>query len=77
MTGADSEEDSKQIRVVLSMRQQAATGALPSIQTKANVNAKVIDVIGFICFLYTKDNMQPPLQPNVDVYSLYLGKTTL
>lgn len=74
VAGADSEADSKQIRIFFSMRQKTADGTLPFIRTKVNSNAKVINVIGFICYLYTKENMQPQLQPNVDAYSLYLGK---
>lgn len=52
-------------------------GEMPFIQTKVKSSAKVIDVIGYICYIYTKQNRQPPLQPNVDVYSLYLCKKSL
>jgi hypothetical protein len=52
-------------------------GAVPSISTKVKSQAKVIDVIGYLCYLYTKQNKQPPLQHDVEAYSLFLGKTYL
>lgn len=74
IAGADSVDDSKKIRVYLPMSQKLVDGGLPYISTKVKSNAKVIEVIGFICYLYTKQNRQPALQTNVESYSLFLGK---
>ena len=72
--GGDSEEDSKSVQVFLSMCQKLEDGSLPHISAKVKSSAKVIEVIGYICCVYTKQNRQPPLLPNVDLYMLYLGK---
>ena len=73
--GGDSEEDSKSLQVFLPMCQVSEdSSTLPYISTKVKLTAKVIEVIGYLCYLYTKQNRQPPLLPNVDVYMLYLGK---
>jgi hypothetical protein len=48
-------------------------GTLPFLVTKVKSVARVVDVVGFVAYTYTKQNRQPPLEPNVDVYSLYLG----
>jgi len=47
----------------------------PSISAKVKSQAKVIDVIGYLCYLYTKQNKQPPLQHDVEAHSLFLGQT--
>ena len=74
IAGADSVDDSKQIRVYLPMSLKLTDGGLPFVSTKVKSSAKVIEVIGFICYLYTKQNRQPPLHTNVESYSLFLGK---
>ena len=76
IAGADSVDDSKMIRVYLPMSQKLVDGGLQFISTKVKSSAKVIEVIGFICYLYTKQNRQPQLQNNVESYSLFLGMTS-
>ncbi|KAK4320781.1 hypothetical protein Pmani_008376 [Petrolisthes manimaculis] len=36
--------------------------------------ARVIDLIGLICWLYTKENRQPPLRGGVDHYALHIAE---
>ena len=37
-------------------------------------SAKVIEVIGYIAWQYTKEHRQPLLKKTVESYSLYMGK---
>jgi len=74
ISGVDSENDSKEVRVYLSMCQKLEDETLPYLRAKVKSVAKVFEVVGFVCYLYTKFNRQPSLEPNVDAYSLYLGK---
>ncbi|KAG0712304.1 Target of rapamycin complex 2 subunit MAPKAP1 [Chionoecetes opilio] len=36
--------------------------------------ARVLDLIGLICWLYTKENRQPPLRGGVDHYALHIAE---
>ncbi len=43
------------------------------LQVSVMASAKVQEVVGFTCWKYTAEGRQPPLQPDVDRYSLYIA----